>query len=130
MRVGTVFCGITGLSLLLSKPDKDGPYGVTISTGGFWESEYLSTANLEWAGAGDPVLVVIHNGDADSGPLQLPLRGHFRDGQQLTAVSLELDGKTDRKLESDRRYPVREGSIELELPARRGLILTPVKNNR
>jgi hypothetical protein len=49
--VGTVFCGITGLSLLLSKPDKDGPYGVTISMGGFWESEYLSTANLEWAGA-------------------------------------------------------------------------------
>jgi len=51
MRVGTVFCGITGLSLLLSKPEKDGPYGVTISTGGFWESEYLSTANERWAEA-------------------------------------------------------------------------------
>jgi glycosidase len=74
--------------------------------------------------AGDPVLVVIHNGDTYSGPLKLPLRGHFRDGQDLTAVSLEVDGKSDRKLESDRRYPVREGSIELELPARRGLILT------
>ena len=49
--VGTVFCGITGLSLLLTRPEKDGPYGVTISMGGFWESEYLSTANLEWAGA-------------------------------------------------------------------------------
>jgi glycosidase len=74
--------------------------------------------------AGDPVLVVIHSGDTYSGPLKLPLRGHFRDGQDLTAVSLEVDGKSDRKLESDRRYPVREGSIELELPARRGLILT------
>ena len=40
-----------GLSLLLSKAEKNGPYGVTISMGGFWESEYLSTANLEWAGA-------------------------------------------------------------------------------
>ena len=40
-----------GLSLLLNRPDKDGPYGVTISMGGFWESEYLSTAKLEWAGA-------------------------------------------------------------------------------
>jgi hypothetical protein len=49
--VGMVFCGITGLSLLLSKPEKDGPYGVTISMGGFWESEYLGTANLEWADA-------------------------------------------------------------------------------
>ena len=49
--VGTVFCGITGLSLLLTRPEKDGPYGVMISMGGFWESEYLSTANLEWAGA-------------------------------------------------------------------------------
>ncbi|NCY21841.1 hypothetical protein EBX31_07785, partial [bacterium] len=49
--VGTVFCGITGLSLLLTRPEKDGPYGVTISMGGFWESEHLSTANLEWAGA-------------------------------------------------------------------------------
>jgi hypothetical protein len=75
------------------------------------------------------VLVVIHNGDADSGPLQLPLRGHFRDGQQLAAVSLELDEKTGRKLESDRRHLVREGSIVLELPARRGLILSAVKNN-
>ena len=49
--VGAVFCGVVGLSLLLNRPDKDGRYGVTISTGGFWESEYLSTANLEWAGA-------------------------------------------------------------------------------
>jgi hypothetical protein len=40
-----------GLSLLLNHPDKDGPYGVIISTGGFWESEHLSTANLEWAEA-------------------------------------------------------------------------------
>ena len=74
------------------------------------------------------MLVVIHNGDADSGPLKLPLRGHFRDGQELTAVSLELDGKTGRKLESDRRYPVREGSIEVELPTRRGLILSAGKS--
>ena len=79
------------------------------------------------AGAGDPVLVVIHNGDANSGRLQLPLRGHFRDGQELTAVSLELDEKTGRKLESDRRYLVREGSIEVELPARRGLIFSAGK---
>ena len=49
--IGTVFCGITGLSLIFTQPAKDGPYGVTISMGGFWESEYLSTANLEWAGA-------------------------------------------------------------------------------
>ena len=72
--------------------------------------------------------MVIHNGDTDSGPLRLPLRGHFRDGQELTAVSLELNGKTGRKLASDRRYPVREGSIEVELPARRGLILRAGKS--
>ena len=40
-----------GLSLLLNRPDKDGPYGVTISMGGFWESEYLSTASPDWAAA-------------------------------------------------------------------------------
>ena len=49
--IGTVFCGITGLSLLLTQPAKDGPFGVTISMGGFWESEYLSTANSDWAAA-------------------------------------------------------------------------------
>ena len=49
--IGTVFCGITGLSLIFTQPAKDGPYGVTISMGGFWESEYLSTANQDWAAA-------------------------------------------------------------------------------
>jgi len=49
--IGTVFCGITGLSLISTQPAKDGPYGVTISMGGFWESEYLSTANQDWAAA-------------------------------------------------------------------------------
>lgn len=49
--VGTVFCGITGLSLLFTQPAKDGSYGVTISMGGFWETEYLSTANPDWAAA-------------------------------------------------------------------------------
>ena len=28
-----------------------GSFGVTISMGGFWESEYLSTANPDWAAA-------------------------------------------------------------------------------
>ena len=49
--VGAIFGGITGLSLLLTQPSKEGPYGVTISMGGFWESEYLSCKSLEWAEA-------------------------------------------------------------------------------
>jgi hypothetical protein len=70
------------------------------------------------------VLVVVNNGDAGSGTLQLPLRGHFREGQELVSVPLELDPKNGQLMESAKNYQVQGGVIELEMMARGALILT------
>ena len=48
---GLVFGLFMGLGLLFGSHKKDAPYSVTLSTGGFWETEYLSSKSLEWCEA-------------------------------------------------------------------------------
>ena len=48
---GIVFGLFMGLGLLFGGHKKDAPYSVTLSTGGFWETEYLSSKSLEWCEA-------------------------------------------------------------------------------
>lgn len=48
---GLVFGLFMGVSLLFGGRKKDAPYSVTLSTGGFWETEYLSSKSLEWCEA-------------------------------------------------------------------------------
>ena len=48
---GMVFGLFMGLGLLFGSHKKDAPYSVTLSTGGFWETEYLSSKSLEWGEA-------------------------------------------------------------------------------
>jgi len=46
-----VFGLFMGVSLLIGSRKKDAPYSVTLSTGGFWETEYLSSKSLVWCEA-------------------------------------------------------------------------------
>ena len=48
---GMVFGLFMGLGLLFRSRVKDAPYCVTLSTGGFWETEYLSSKSLQWCEA-------------------------------------------------------------------------------
>ena len=48
---GLVFGLLMGVSLLIGSRKKEAPYSVTLSTGGFWETEYLSSKSLEWCEA-------------------------------------------------------------------------------
>ena len=48
---GVVFGLIVGVGSLIGSRKKDAPYSVTLSTGGFWETEYLSSKSLEWCEA-------------------------------------------------------------------------------
>ncbi|MDI9397179.1 MAG: DUF6232 family protein [Candidatus Pacebacteria bacterium] len=48
---GMVFGIFMGLGLLFGSHKKDAPYSVTLSTGGFWETEYLSSKSLAWCEA-------------------------------------------------------------------------------
>ena len=48
---GMVFGFCVGVSLLIGSRSKDAPYSVTLSTGGFWETEYLSSKSLAWCEA-------------------------------------------------------------------------------
>jgi len=48
---GLFFGLFMGVSLLIGSRKKDAPYSVTLSTGGFWETEYLSSKSLEWCEA-------------------------------------------------------------------------------
>jgi F0F1-type ATP synthase membrane subunit c/vacuolar-type H+-ATPase subunit K len=54
---GGVFGLCVGVSLLIGSRSKDAPYSVTLSTGGFWETEYLSSKSLEWCEA---VALAVH----------------------------------------------------------------------
>ena len=72
---------------------------------------------------GGAVLVVINNGDKPSGPLRLPLRGHFTDGQTLCSIPLAFDNATGRLAESVQVYEVRDGAIEVNLKERSALIM-------
>jgi len=48
---GLVFGLFVGVGSLLGSRKKDAPYSVALSTGGFWETEYLSSKSLEWCEA-------------------------------------------------------------------------------
>ena len=48
---GMVFGLFVGLGLLFGIRMKDASYSVTLSTGGFWETEYLSSKSFEWCEA-------------------------------------------------------------------------------
>ena len=48
---GLVFGLFVAAGLLFGSRVKDAPYSVTLSTGGFWETEYLSSKSLEWCEA-------------------------------------------------------------------------------
>ena len=48
---GLVFGLFMWVSLLIGSRKKEAPYTVTLSTGGFWETEYLSSKSLEWCEA-------------------------------------------------------------------------------
>jgi len=48
---GMVFGLCVGVSLLIGSRSKDAPYSVTLSAGGFWETEYLSSKSLAWCEA-------------------------------------------------------------------------------
>ena len=48
---GMVFGLFVGVGLLFGSRVKDAPYSVTLSTGGFWETEYLSSKSHEWCEA-------------------------------------------------------------------------------
>ena len=54
---GMVFGLFMGVGLLCGGHKKDAPYSVTLSTGGFWETEYLSSKSLEWCEA---VALAVH----------------------------------------------------------------------
>jgi hypothetical protein len=66
---------------------------------------------------------LLNNGDKPSGPLRLPLRGHFTDGQLLRSIPLEFDNKTGHLDKSAKVYAVRDGSIEVDLKERSALLL-------
>jgi len=54
---GMVFGLFVGVGLLFGGHKKDAPYSVTLSTGGFWETEYLSSKSHEWCEA---VALAVH----------------------------------------------------------------------
>jgi len=49
--VGVGFCLFMGVGLIFPNLKQDAPYSVNICTGGFWETEYLSSKSLEWCEA-------------------------------------------------------------------------------
>jgi len=49
--LGMVFGLFVGVGLLCGSRIKDAAYSVTLSTGGFWETEYLSSKSLAWCEA-------------------------------------------------------------------------------
>ena len=96
-----------------------------------WRQSDAKSANV-WAfmrkmEKSDPgaILVVLNNSDKPSGPLRLPLRGHFTDGQTLRSIPLEFDAKNGRLDESTKVYEVRDGAIQVELKQRSALVLKP-----
>ena len=75
------------------------------------------------ANTGSTVLVAFNNGDAQSGPVRLPVGGHFAEGQVLESIPVEFDPQTGRLDETIQTHTVRDGAIEVEMKARRALLL-------
>ena len=49
--MGVGFCLLMGIGLIFPNFKHEIPYSVNICTGGFWETEYLSSKSLEWCEA-------------------------------------------------------------------------------
>ena len=49
--IGVAFCLFMGLGLIFPNFKREIPYSVNICTGGFWETEYLSSKSHEWCEA-------------------------------------------------------------------------------
>ena len=76
---GLVFGLLMGLGLLFGSHKKDAPYSVTLSTGGFWETEYLSSKSQEWCEA---VALAVHQAIAYKPDLPSNDGGQFIPGPQ------------------------------------------------
>jgi len=55
--MGVGFCLFMGIGLIFPNFKKEIPYSVNICTGGFWETEYLSSESLDWCEA---VALAVH----------------------------------------------------------------------
>ena len=49
--MGVAFCLFMGIGLIFPNFKQEIPYSVNICTGGFWETEYLSSKSLAWCEA-------------------------------------------------------------------------------
>jgi len=72
---------------------------------------------------GGAVLVVFNNGDSGTGPMRLPLRGHFGESGELVSVPLEFDRTTGKIEPEGKSFAVRDGALELEVAERSALVL-------
>jgi alpha-amylase len=79
--------------------------------------------NVDATRAPAPILVIINNGDAGSGALRLPLRGHFREGATLRSIPLEADAATGQLVPDNTTYRIEQGALEVELKGRSVLLL-------
>lgn len=97
-----------------------------------WRQNGQGSPNV-WAfvrkveGADGAVLVVFNNGDAESGPMRLPLRGHFGESQELESIPLEFDKASGKISGSGQSFAVRDGAVELELKERTAVVLVAKK---
>jgi hypothetical protein len=55
--------------------------------------------------------------------VRLPVGGHFAEGQVLESIPVEFDPQTGRLDETIQTHTVRDGAIEVEMKARRALLL-------
>ena len=76
---GMVFGLFMGLGLLFGGHKKDAPFSVTLSTGGFWDTEYLSSKSLKWCEA---VALAVHQAIAYKPDLPSKDGGQFIPGPQ------------------------------------------------
>jgi len=74
-------------------------------------------------GDGGAVLVVFNNGDSGTGPMRLPLRGHFGESRELVSLPLEFDQASGEIEGSGRSFAVSDGAVEVELKERSALVL-------
>jgi len=71
------------------------------------------------------ILVVLNNGDKESGPLRLPLGENFAEGQELRSIPLEFDPESGQLDKAAKVHAVRDGAIEVNIKERSALILEP-----